>query len=258
MAVEYEERYVTATPEGVQIELLLAGAGSRAIALLLDLLIVNGTSIVLALIAIWVSSTVSSSSASNGWFDAALIIVAFLITYGYFVAFEVLGNGRTVGKRTVGLRVVNLQGGAIGLRRSLIRNLLRIVDMLPGAYIVGLIAVVASRHNQRLGDLAAGTLVVRYRPEGLTPAYMTARPASLSQPNWPQPTYGWDVSAVTIDELAIVRQFLWRANQLPPAARANVAADLANRLRPKVAGAPQGGDPEGFLYQLSIEKLSRG
>jgi uncharacterized RDD family membrane protein YckC len=264
--VEYEERYATGTPEGVRIELLLAGAGSRAIALLVDLAIIYSASFALSLIAGVVSP-------GGGVLIAVLIIAAFLLTYGYFVAFEVLGDGRTVGKRVVGLRVVNMQGGAVGLRRSLIRNLLRLVDQLPGAYIVGLVAIVASRHNQRLGDLAAGTLVVRYRPEGLSPAYRSAQPDWTGHTAWPgqpastsawsgQPgahaTYGWDVSAVTIDELAIVRQFLWRANQLPPPARASIAADLASRMRPKVAGAPAEGDPEWFLYQLSVEKLSRG
>ncbi len=268
--MDVDERYVTSTPEGVQIELLIAGAGSRGLALLIDELIIFAVVLGLGLIGAAVSNAVAGST--SGWFLAVIVVLTFVGQTGYFIVAEVWFDGRTPGKRTTGIKVVNIQGGALGFRRSLIRNVLRLVDSLPTLYLVGMLLVIFTPNHQRLGDMAAGTLVVRYRPEGFHP---TDRPIWESAPGPPTagpprqtpaygtpylhgpPTYGWDVSAVTADELAVVRQFLWRANELPPEARWRIALDLATRLWPKVAGQPPGMHPEAFIYQLSLEKLYR-
>lgn len=92
---------------------------------------------------------------------ALLIITQLVVEWGYFVVSERLTGGRSIGKRMVGLRVIGQDGLPITLRASLVRNLLRAVDVLPGSYVVGLVAIVVSPKGQRLGDLAAGTIVVR-------------------------------------------------------------------------------------------------
>lgn len=270
--VEYEERYVTATPEGVSIGLLLAGPGSRSVAYIIDFVI---TETILGLLILLVALVAGNDTSQTGWTDiavAGVVVGSFVVQYGYFVLFEVAGDGRSPGKRMTGLRVVNLRGGPVGLRRSLVRNLLRIIDQFPGTYIVGLISVMATPANQRLGDLAAGTIVVRYRPEGIrapaapaapawgqpasAPAWSGVSPAAVDRGAGGPALRGWDVTAVTPDEVTVIRQFLVRRDQLPWPARYAIAVDLANRLWPKVAGQPAGIDPESFLSQLATEKLS--
>jgi hypothetical protein len=130
-----------------------------------------------------------------------------------------------------------------------VRNILRIVDMLPTGYLVGVITVLISPKNQRLGDLAAGTIVVRERQE--------------QQPVWTRPpaptreSTGWDVTGVTATELTTVRKFLERRWTLDPGARSKLAWELAERLRPKIGGATANLEPEEFLEQIAATKASR-
>src|SRR5205085_6213087 len=123
----------------------------------------------------------------------------------------------------------------------------------PGAYAVGIVAILVSARNQRLGDMAAGTLVVRERraPASAAPSV----PVTTS--SWGHAPSAWDVSAVTADELATVRRFLERRGALTPDSRARLAGELAVRLRPKVAGPPDGIEPEAFLEGLSEAKAAR-
>jgi uncharacterized RDD family membrane protein YckC len=186
---------------------------------------------------------------------AIYAVVAFLFFWGYDVAFEVLASGRTPGKRWNGLRVVRSGGQPIGFLASATRNLLRLIDWLPSFYLVGIISVFATAKNQRLGDIVAGTVVLRERradvasPRGVAPVY--AASAGASSP-------AWDVSAITAEELAAVRSFLERRGDIEWNARNELAATIAGRLRPKVAGAPEQVRNEEFLEQLVVAKGRRG
>ena len=137
--------------------------------------------------------------------------------------FEVRAGGRSPGKRALGLRVVMADGGAVGLRASSVRNLLRLIEGLPLSYVPAIVSILLTRNNQRLGDLAAGTVVAR-EPARAGPSFRAAaeRRADLG---------GWDVSAVTPEELAAVRSFLDRRSDFAPAARRELARTLAERLR---------------------------
>jgi RDD family protein len=186
---------------------------------------------------------------------AIVIVLSFLVVFGYDVAFETLASGRTPGKRAAGLRVVRLGGEPPGFLAAAIRNLLRLIDLLPAFYAIGALCILVTARNQRLGDLAAGTLVVRER-----------RPATYAgaRPDWAAADLyaadrlaAWDVSAITPFELVTVRRFLERRNDLQPHARAHLASDLAGRLRPKVMGAPEAMSPEAFLESLAQAKSSR-
>ena len=108
----------------------------------------------------------TSSQISAQWAAAIVIFIVFLFNWGYFTLFEAFWNGRTPGKRVARIRVIQRSGRAIGLFESMARNLVRYVDQLPFFYAVGVIAMFATRQHQRLGDLAAGTLVVRDREAG--------------------------------------------------------------------------------------------
>lgn len=254
--MDYEDRISIPTPEGVEVELVLAGLGSRLVAALLDALIMAGV-----LISLWVVGLVVASPAdlAGGVVAAGLVVGSFLVVFGYDTAFETLASGRTPGKRAVGLRVVRSGGDPPGFLAAAVRNLLRLVDFLPGFYGVGCLSILFTARNQRVGDLAADTLVVRERRGGMgTPAGWAAAwdPAggAAGQPASPEI---WDVSAITVDEVATVRRFLERRHDLDPAARRRLGQELAGRLRPRVAGAPPDASAEEFLEGLSAAKAAR-
>jgi len=247
--VEYEDRVTIATPEGVDLELVLAGLGSRFVAALVDWIIRFTLLVALAVVFL------GADFAGGGIGTALYVLTSFLVFFGYDILFEVFASGRTPGKRWNGLRVVRVSGHPVGFLTSTIRNILRLVDILPFAYVVGCISVLATAKNQRLGDLAAGTLVVRDQ---------RARGRDALEPAWPprrapdaDALARWDVSAVTAEELAAVRRFLERRHELTPAARAQLGSTLTARLRPKVAGAPDGLAGEPFLESLAAAKAAR-
>jgi uncharacterized RDD family membrane protein YckC len=249
--VTYEDRLSIPTPEGVELELVLAGVGSRLVATFVDHLVKGAI-----LLALWILGNAVGGDSVGGFLLAGLLVASFLVWFGYDVAFETLASGRTPGKRAAGLRVVRLGGEPVGFLASAVRNLLRLVDSLPGFYAVGGLSVIFSRRNQRLGDLAAGTLVVRERRAPL-PAAWRAWPAG---PDFAAADRyaAWDVSGVTAFELVAVRRFLERRWQLDPTTRGRLGWELAERLRPKVAGAPADLHPEQFLEALAEAKAARG
>jgi uncharacterized RDD family membrane protein YckC len=247
--VTYDDRISIETPEGVELELVLAGVGSRMVAALVDFAARTGI-----LLALWIIGAVATGDGAGGFFAAFAIVATFLVLFGYDVAFETLASGRTPGKRAAGLRVVRLGGEPVGFLTSAVRNLLRLVDAQPGfVHAVGAACVLFTRRNQRLGDLAAGTLVVRERR-----APLPAPPAGVPDFAVADRYAAWDVSTVTAFELVTVRRFLERRWQLDPAARHRLGWELAERLRPKVAGAPPDLHPEQFLEALADAKAARG
>jgi uncharacterized RDD family membrane protein YckC len=235
----YEDTRTIATPEGVELELPLAGLGSRLIGLIVDTLI-QGTVLIAALVA---AALVHSSVLAIGISGFALLLVV-----AYDVVFEVRGGGRTPGKRAAGLRVVMDGGAPVGLRASLIRNAIRLLEGFATAYVPAMVSVLVTRDNQRLGDLAAGTLVIRdpKRPPPPAPAAPAPPPDDAIA--------SWDVTGVHDDELALVRAFLARREQLAPHARRTLARQLASTLRPRVAGVRPGITDEAFLERLAAAK----
>ena len=247
----FDDRITIATPEGVDLELTLAGLGTRFIATLLDVLIQFGA--ILAL-----SFAVGFSSIAGGGGGGVLLALyyvgIFLILFAYDVVLETWNHGRTIGKLAAGLRVVRADGRPVNFVTSAVRNIVRIADFLPAFYGVGIVTVVVTRRSQRLGDLAAGTIVVR------TAKQPAAAPAGWADP-WrvPAPAHpDWDVSAVTGDEVVAVRRFLERRWSLAPDARARLGYELAARLAPKVPGADPRSVPEAFLERLVAVKATRG
>jgi uncharacterized RDD family membrane protein YckC len=244
--VEIDDRLTIATPEGVDLELTLAGVGSRFVSALVDLML----QIVLL---VGVSGIGAAAGAFGSGFGSVVVFLAgFLVFAAYDVSFEVFASGRTPGKRLNGLRVVRVDGSPVTFFTSAIRNVLRLVDILPGMYLVGIVTIVVTRRNQRLGDVAAGTLVVRERTE-----QRSLRELRMTQPQPVPAAYAWDVTAVTSDELVAVRAFLSRRDDLTFEARYRLAADLAGALRPKVVGAPENLSSEAFLEKLAVAKLPR-
>lgn len=224
------------------MDLVLAGMGSRILAAAIDLFL---QALVFLLFVL----------AANSWLDSlggavatgVIALATVLIFLGYHVLGEVWWGGQTIGKRLMRVKVVTDDGGPVGFVTSLIRTAMRLVDILPVGYGVGLVSAMASSKSQRLGDMAAGSLVVR------TPA----RSSDVSSPGLklppPAPT-AWDVSAVTRDHVAVLRQFAQRRDQLPPVARENLAHKLRLQLRPLVHATTRTKSAEEFVLQVLVEK----
>ncbi len=246
--MRYEDRMTIDTPEGLTVTVALAGVGSRFSAAAIDLAI-QSTLLVSAFVVF------SVFGVGGGLAAGLLAISTFMILLVYDVAFEVLAGGRTPGKRWTGLRVVLATGQPIGFVSSVIRNLLRIVDFLPSAYLVGIATILVTSRNQRLGDLAAGTVVAR-APRKTVQVLATA---SRSPEPLPETLASWDVSAVTVDDLATIRSFLDRRGSLEQGARQELARAMAARLRPRVGGIPAdlALSDEDFLAQLARAKAVR-
>jgi uncharacterized RDD family membrane protein YckC len=240
--ISFEDRVAIATPEGVEVELTLAGIGSRFIAGAIDFTIQ-----LVVIISLWL--IVRPAGATGA---AILSTASFAMIFFYDVLFEVLGRGRTPGKRWTGLRVVRAGGRPITLARSSLRNILRIIDILPGFYAIGMTSIFITSQNQRIGDLAAGSHVVRIRHGD-----QRRKPdAGLSAID-PGPAATWDVSAVSQDDVAAVRAFLERRLQLRAESRVEIAGELASRLRPRVGGVPPNFGDEVFLELLVAAKAAR-
>jgi len=231
--VEIEDRITLVAPEGVELHIVLAGVASRFIAISIDILV--------ELALIGVAAIISFAAIGGGLGIALFAIALFVSLYGYYVLFEVLASGRTPGKRMTHLRVVRENGAPVDLRASAVRNLVRLVDILPGTYLVGLACILITRRNQRLGDLAAGTLVTRDVPPA---ASSSSRAQAVAAP------LTWDLSAVTTAELSAARHFLVRRDALEPQARNALAERLAQGIRGKVAGAPANLEAERFLEEV--------
>ena len=152
------------TPEQTAVEFDIAGIGSRAIAAMIDTAaIVLGDALLIgaaaALQARFFKGGLAGAAGGPGaYLLAVLVIGIFGFTVLYYILFEGLGGGRTPGKRLLRLRVIGADGRAISLFASIVRNLVRIVDFLPTGYLVGMVLMLVTRREQRLGDLAAGTL----------------------------------------------------------------------------------------------------
>jgi uncharacterized RDD family membrane protein YckC len=250
--VQYEERTRIATPEGVELEFVLAGLASRFMAEFVDVI----------LILLIVGAMIGVAALAGGTAGLVILSVAvgglMMISVVFHVAFEVLAAGRTPGKRMNGLRVVMDGGEPVGLRASAVRNLVRLLEGPPLFYGPAIVSILATRRNQRLGDLAAGTLVVRElrEPRGSRRRRRDTTAAELHAITGVRLDQ-WDVSAITQAELAAVRSFLARRATFTPDARRGLARDLAGRLGPKVVGPPPGIAAEALLEGIAAAKSAR-
>jgi uncharacterized RDD family membrane protein YckC len=151
-----DSELVIATPERVSFDYQVAGLGTRAIAHLVDLLILGGLLIALTFVATYAASLGNSTVAG-----LLALIGAFVLIFGYFWVSEALWSGQTIGKKVFRLRAVGDRGEPLTFTQAGVRNIVRIVDFLPFAYGVGLVVLFANGRGKRLGDLAAGTIVVK-------------------------------------------------------------------------------------------------
>lgn len=240
------------TPEGVEFSLPLAGPASRAAAVAIDF------GVVLAVT--WGLSTLSAlvTLVSPEWAAALPALIFFLVHTLYSMVLEGVWRGQTVGKRALGLRVVDARGLTLQPGQVVVRNLLRLVDILPAFYAVGGVAVTFTRHCQRLGDLAAGTVVVRR-----TTVREPRLDAVLAGPHnsfRAHPLVEARLRQRTSPELAAVAlSALLRRDALEPSARLRVFGALAGHFRelaPFPAEATAGLSDEQYLRNV-VESVYR-
>jgi uncharacterized RDD family membrane protein YckC len=245
--MEYDDVLTIATPEGVEMHLTLAGPASRFVSAIVDILI----QIALLICVGVVLGLVGTGIDLNGGVAVLLwAVISFALITFYDIFFEVFQSGRTPGKRVNGLRVVRVEGHPVNFLTSAIRNVIRPIDFLPSAYLLGAVVILASRKNQRIGDVIAGTLVVREHAAGRMPAMPRPLPTPVRES-------GWETSGITQEEIATVRQFLERRHDIEGGSRTELATTLAERLRPKVTGAPADLKGEQFLLALLAAKSGR-
>lgn len=233
-----EETLDIQTPENVAFGYQVAGIGSRFLATLVDTLLLLLLQIVVILVLVLVLSGFDLLGETIAlWVYAVLGIVSFIFFWGYYIFFEMLWNGQSPGKRWVGLRVIRTDGTPITLSESFIRNLTRLVDFLPAMYGIGIISMFLDKQSRRLGDLAAGTLVVHDRAPISIQALSTKRVVNFSKLGFkPVSLEGFPLERITNDDLALIEDFLLRREQLTH--RQTLANQILNTLHTRLGLPP--------------------
>jgi uncharacterized RDD family membrane protein YckC len=229
------------TPEAVVLQFRAAGLGSRTLAKMIDLLIQFFALFVL-LFLVGVVAFANESAAV-----VLIVVLLFVIFYGYSAILETWWNGRTVGKRLFNLRVITTEGGPVRFRHSAIRSMIGTFDFFfpaPGGLVAVSFALLTKR-SQRLGDLAAGTIVIRDRTADQAPVFFG-------------PVHGAESLATTLDtslldaaQYTLVREVLLRSPELMPEARWELTEQLADRVAERTGNQrPPGLPGEQFLTSV--------
>jgi uncharacterized RDD family membrane protein YckC len=227
------------TPEAVALEFTTANVGSRILGFVLDALIV-GVGSFLAILPL-----VLTDATRPEWLVISILVIVLPGWYfGYFTVSETLWRGRTVGKAALGLRVVTKEGGPVRFRHAAIRALLGLVDFGIGSGFFAVLLILLTRDNQRLGDIVAGTLVLRERS-----ALPAAAAVNFAPPPGLEPFAAMlDTSGMNGEQYQAVRTFLLRSRALLPHARASLALQLAGPLAARLRPPPPAGvSPELYL-----------
>jgi uncharacterized RDD family membrane protein YckC len=262
------DEYTIATPENVTFDYQVAGIGSRFIGALIDtlaiviLLFLLNVLLIVALNAVGDNGAAATDLGDDpGWVAGLVIAIYALINFslfwGYYFVFELGWQGQTPGKRLAGTRVVKLDGGGPGFLDVAIRNLVRLVDFLPFAYALGFVVMFFNRNARRLGDFAAGTLVIR-QPEVVrleAIAQSTPRPAPGAPPTLPNasaPPAIPTIRRLSGDDYQLVCTLLDRRlrGQASPLLLLRLARALAVKLETPLPG-PTEHDAQRFLATVA-------
>jgi uncharacterized RDD family membrane protein YckC len=217
------------TAEAIAVRYDLAGLGSRFLALTIDMALQVAVAfavvLVLAIFSVPVARAVAWVQLDKTVYVVALTLLAlaaFTLFFGYFIIFELAWNGQSPGKRALGIRVVRDAGFPVDAGASVIRNVVRVVEFSFGIYVLSALVTLLSTENKRPGDFAAGTIVVRDRPDEGPVLDALLR-------DDPEHDDGLDR-----EDRALIAQFLTRRATLEPGAANEIAARIAERVRPKL------------------------
>jgi len=239
------------TPEQVHLEFVLAGIGSRFMAVFLDMLIQTVLYVALFFVAFGLLALGDFSKNRSMWVLAVWFLLVFCIYWGYYAAFEIFWQGQTPGKRWAGIRVIKESGRPINAFEALTRNLMRVVDLLPGFYGFGVVTMMLNPKNRRLGDFVAGTIVVHETSDRESPIFFNT--ADSSQFSFPQAT------KLTLQEVELIETFLARRLDIPPQVRLHSAMRITEMVSSRL-GIDSGMRPpdnETFLELVVKEFRNR-
>jgi len=243
-AFEHRQHLEVETPENVVLDYEIAGIGSRTLAALADWLILAVLGAALS-----IASGVWRNAAP--WLVAVLVLILYLIVWGYFTGFEGLYRGQTPGKRWMGIRVIRDTGHAASFSDAAARNLLLPIDLFC---LVGVFFIAIHPRAKRIGDLVAGTVVVRDHPVEVRVSPERARPPAAGLPD-----AGGAASPgsplLADDEFRLLREFSQRAGSLPPAVQNRLARNLSARFAERFPERPT--DDGTFLERLYQDELAR-
>ncbi len=246
-----DERHIVATPESISFSYDIAGIGSRFMAAFVDFLnyfvIVIGVSILYDQIDRRVSDPALSSA-----LEAVYIGFTFVLYWAYYIVFELVWGGQSPGKRLVGLRVIRIDGAPAAPGQIVIRNIMRLVDLFPGFYMTGLVTMFLNSQSRRLGDFAAGTLVVRegrkvslsQLSHALTPAIHLSEHAAAEAAALP-------IHRLDAERRNLAREFITRRSDIPPRQRATVAMQIAGSVAQQL-DMPQPANPAAAEYLIEL------
>jgi uncharacterized RDD family membrane protein YckC len=274
----YVDQLTIDTPEQVALRFPVAGVGSRFLAVLIDTLLQIAVYIAIILILVLIASSAPKTAAgqlsrnAEKWLIAILIFIHFILYWGYFTLFEAFKNGQTPGKMVFKLRVIQDSGRQITFFEAMTRNLIRVIDLLPGFYLAGVVAMLCNRRHKRLGDLAAGTLVVHERksdepiwggagPRTFTAAIFAPPPAAaFSQVQPPDFTLPADaIARLSADDLSVIDRFFSRILDMDLTTRASIAARLSSQMAAKMKiDLPADAKPELVLEAIIHQMRSQG
>jgi uncharacterized RDD family membrane protein YckC len=243
------------TPENVVFGFEIAGIGSRFLAALVDtsiIVLIQGIIVigVTFLTNVLYGSTDWAAGDSAVWMFALIGLLLFAIFWGYYIFFEMLSNGQSPGKRIVGLRVLRSNGTPISLSESVIRNLVRLIDFMPVLYGIGVVTMFIDQRSRRLGDLAAGTLVIHELKSISLANIGSSQPLMLHTLATNEPI-NLPIDRLTAGELNMADEFLRRRQKLynRSALALSIAASLSRRLG--LADAPEDAlDAEKLIEQV--------
>ncbi|MEH2274016.1 MAG: RDD family protein [Nostoc sp.] len=254
--MRFFNRITFQTPESVELEFTLAGIGNRALALLIDYTILIVT--LLLFVLIWsvlstqllnfVEDFFTNSINLGVWFLAIFFIIAFAIYISYFIFFETLWFGQTPGKRFAKIRVVRDDGRLIGLQQATLRALLRPFDE---TLFIGAFLIMLGRREKRLGDLAAGTIVIQAQTPTASATLTISEQAKVLNQQLLEIT---DLSQLLPDDFAVIREYLQRRGAMSLKARASLSLKLAEQVQSiiNLEKLPEAVTPDVFLEAIYL------
>jgi uncharacterized RDD family membrane protein YckC len=248
--------YLISTPENVDLHLELAGLGNRLLAAVADHAAIFGVVLIILLFCVGAIFLIEHNGLATDaknvmyWYLAGItLFTIFLVQFGYFIFFEGFWHGQTPGKRLLGIRVIEQNGQPVSWGAVWIRNLLRVVDELPGL-LPGIIPMIADKNERRFGDLAAGTLVIRERLQSITASGLKVAEGATSD-------LSIDAGQIKPEEYNLITNFLRRRTGMSLTERQRLASDLSDYFKRKFVLETNSDSPELLLEKLFIAYKQR-
>ena len=237
------------TPEQIALELPIAGIGSRSLAIVIDTVLQFVLFLAGVLGLAFVERAIPRGPGGltltrflEPYGPAVIVLFLFCLYWGYFAFFEIIWKGQTPGKRVLRIRVIKASGRPINAYEAIGRNLVRVIDLVPGMYAVGITCMMLNKYSQRLGDYVAGTVVVHDTRTG------------MMRPDWSVQDHASDpdVAGLTSGDLVLIETYLQRRPELEPEVRDRTAHQIASRIVAKTGATPAPGQHvDDFLGEVA-------